>query len=363
MIITILSLVLLAHIANLAVFLIWLKRLKKDGARSSSAKPLVSILVPARNEEAGILQTLNSLDHLNYPTAKLQILIGNDHSTDRTEKITREFIKDRPHFQLINIQGTLGKARFKANVLAHLAHLASGEYYFFTDADTEVNPEWLNIFLAQFSERTGIVSGITIVKGRNWIQKPQELDWLLLLTILKLYNDRKPISGFGSNMAVRRLAYWDTGGYENLDFSLIEDYALTQSIMAKGWQLQFLYHPLALNFTKAAANFSTFIEQRKRWLQGGRQSMPPLLIVALLFLIFAPILIWLAVLAPLLALGFFLTRLLFISAFLYQSGKQLERPVRLGDLLAYNLYLYPTSLVMLLFQFLPIGAVWKERNY
>ena len=103
--------------------------------------PMVSILLAARNEEQLILRNLTAINALNYPKDKLEILIGNDESTDNTAQLVTDFIQDKPHFQLFHIDKTVGKGRGKANVLGQLAHKASGEFYFVTDVDVKLPAE------------------------------------------------------------------------------------------------------------------------------------------------------------------------------------------------------------------------------
>ncbi len=57
--------------------------------------PSVSVIVAARNEEDNILDCLRSLDNLIYPEDKIEIILVNDHSTDKTGEIISSFIKDK----------------------------------------------------------------------------------------------------------------------------------------------------------------------------------------------------------------------------------------------------------------------------
>ena len=61
--------------------------------------PTATIIVAARNEEENILRCLQSLDALIYPEGKLQIIIVNDKSTDRTDEIIEEFVLGKPKFK------------------------------------------------------------------------------------------------------------------------------------------------------------------------------------------------------------------------------------------------------------------------
>jgi cellulose synthase/poly-beta-1,6-N-acetylglucosamine synthase-like glycosyltransferase len=65
--------------------------------------PHISIWVACRNEEDNIAGCLNSLLQLDYPVNRIQILVGNDQSTDKTAEIVLQFTQEHPHIQLINI--------------------------------------------------------------------------------------------------------------------------------------------------------------------------------------------------------------------------------------------------------------------
>src|SRR5438552_3792980 len=122
----------------------------KNNPKKLNHFPAISIFVPARNEGQHILQCLESLEKLNYPKDKIEILVGNDASTDNTEAVVKQFVQNKPNFYLFNIHENFGKARYKANVLAQLAHKAQGDFYFFCDSDTVVRPEWAKALLAEF---------------------------------------------------------------------------------------------------------------------------------------------------------------------------------------------------------------------
>src|SRR5687767_10374493 len=61
-----------------------------------SSLPFVSVLIAARNEAANILGCLQSIESLDYPIDKLEILIGNDDSEDQTRTIVERFIAGKP---------------------------------------------------------------------------------------------------------------------------------------------------------------------------------------------------------------------------------------------------------------------------
>ena len=100
--------------------------------------PQISIWVACRNEEKNIENCLNSLLNLNYPKEKIQILIGNDQSTDNTRQIildvinanqeSVEYNEKKPHLQLVDIVDDDSGLKAKARVMAQLDKHAIGDF-------------------------------------------------------------------------------------------------------------------------------------------------------------------------------------------------------------------------------------------
>jgi glycosyltransferase involved in cell wall biosynthesis len=79
-----------AYVAYPAL-LAWLARFRHDGTAPAARQPLVSIVVPAYNEEQQIRGCIEALLAQDYPATQRQILILSDASTDRTDEIVREY--------------------------------------------------------------------------------------------------------------------------------------------------------------------------------------------------------------------------------------------------------------------------------
>jgi 1,2-diacylglycerol 3-beta-glucosyltransferase len=253
--------------------------------------PKISILVAARNEASNILVCLQSLAGLDYDPQKIQILIGNDQSTDKTAEIISHFIADKPQFLLVEINSQLNNLQGKANVLAQLSQQATGDWLFFTDADMILPPTWLKAMLANTGDSTqekvqkskinnsitnshaAFITGFTTVNHQaqaNFLAKLfailQACDWTFYVGVMHffaLFN--LPLTAMGNNMAVEKKVYDAVGGYQNLAFSLTEDYALFKKIISQNYDFQQLANKNCLAFTNAAPTLKQFFAQRKRW--------------------------------------------------------------------------------------------------
>jgi cellulose synthase/poly-beta-1,6-N-acetylglucosamine synthase-like glycosyltransferase len=326
--------------------------------------PFVSILIAARNEERNILYCLTSLCGLNYPKDKYEILIGNDRSEDHTEHFVREFIKDKPLFTLYNIEQEIGLAKGKANVLAQLAHKAIGDYLLITDADIEVQPEWVHSLVAQADEKTAIVSGITIVNHGDMLDTMQHTDWLYFMALMQGFVYLGiPATAVGNNMLVSRKAYDETGGYEQIPFSVTEDFKLFQRVRKLGWKTKNVALAKSVNYSRGLGTVKKLIQQRKRWLTGAKELPLFWWFVFGVFGMFWPAIIILAMHSWVLGLQLYLIKLVLQWLYIVLFSLRLHLRGIAFRLLQYELYSLFITIASAYSFFMPSPVSWKGRSY
>jgi chlorobactene glucosyltransferase len=113
---------------------------------------LVSVIVPARNEEAGIARCLDGLAHQDYP--RYEVIIVDDGSTDATPRILAHYAAQYPQ----RVRVTRGRPLppgwvGKCNACLHGSTFARGEWLLFLDADTAAQPTLLGAMLRDAQER------------------------------------------------------------------------------------------------------------------------------------------------------------------------------------------------------------------
>jgi len=331
----------------------------------SEEKPMVSVLLAARNEEKLINRCLEALDNLEYDSNRIEILIGDDNSSDHTAELVTSFIDKKPNFQLFKVTENMGKARGKANVIAHLARKAKGEIFFITDVDVKVPKQWVKSIVSEFSENIGIVSGTTKCERGSRFATLQAIDWLHFMGYIKSFSNAGiACTAVGNNMAVRSKAYLETGGFEKLDFSITEDYRLFQAVTANGWKWKTLLSPETLGLASYIPSWKEMLQQRKRWLIGAKDLTPLWKLLLGLYALFTPALFILLMLDStwgMMAwmLKFFI-QVVFISMLV---NKAKVKPFSLFDYLSYEIYVVVNTLVSVLFFILPIKAEWKGRQF
>jgi cellulose synthase/poly-beta-1,6-N-acetylglucosamine synthase-like glycosyltransferase len=263
--------------------LIGLLRNRKKPA-SSEYEPYVSVVISAKDEEESIEDCINSLLSLDYPKEKLEIVLVNDRSADKTGELMLKHSQQNSHIKYVEIKEEKGsRLKGKANALAHALKSASGEIIFTTDADIKVNNNWIKEVVKYYIESTGVVSGFSIIEPKNIPWGVQSVDWLYLLSVASGGDGiGLPISCVGNNMSYRKKAYDDIGGYENIPFSITEDFMLLQKIHKSGkYKTFFPVNKNTRNITLPCLTVRQLIRQKKRWAKGGLGEPNPGMIVGL----------------------------------------------------------------------------------
>jgi 1,2-diacylglycerol 3-beta-glucosyltransferase len=237
-----------------------------------NAEPNVTVLVCARDEENNIEHCLASLIKLNYPTDKLQILIVDDKSTDRTPQILEAWQKKMTNLSVLRTGEEIGNLQGNVNALAQGMDAATGEFVMITDADSTVDPDWVKSYLSYYEGDTGMVASITLLSINSLFDGIQSIDWSYLLGMASASaNIGVPLSVIGNNISIRRAAYESVGGYREIPFSITEDYALFQAIWHKApWKVKF---PIQSELTVVSAptpDFKSWWRQKHRWVKGGQ---------------------------------------------------------------------------------------------
>jgi peptidoglycan-N-acetylglucosamine deacetylase len=229
-------------------------------------QPEVSILIPAYNEEAVIVGTVRAALSSNYP--KLEVLVVNDGSTDRTPELVRTHFGREPRVRLL-MQSNHGKP----SALNHGLAEASGEIVVSIDADTIVDPEAVPRLVRHFADpAVGAVAGNVKVMNRNrWITRWQALEYITSQNLEKRAFDLLnciPVVP-GAVGAWRTEVLRSNGGFSG--DTVAEDTDLTLTIRRNGWKI--LYDEDAIGRTEVPENVDTLVRQRFRWTFGTLQAV------------------------------------------------------------------------------------------
>jgi cellulose synthase/poly-beta-1,6-N-acetylglucosamine synthase-like glycosyltransferase len=153
------------------VLLVKIRR-KESQPMELAELPRVTIAIAAWNEELTIGAKLRNCQELDYPPDKLEILVGTDAVTDRTNDIVRDFAEQDPRIKLITVNERIGKSA----VINLLAENAAGDIILFTDADVLLAPEALRAGVERFVDpKVGMVVTAYIRQNKDGV--PAENLW------------------------------------------------------------------------------------------------------------------------------------------------------------------------------------------
>lgn len=226
--------------------------------------PKVSIIIAMRNEENNIDRLINDLQSQIYDTDKLEFILVNDHSTDKTGYLLEKL--DLKNFQILNLpDGKYGKK----NAIIMAASLANGDIILSSDADCSFNKNWVQKMVGYFiNNEVQLVSGPVMFKKKSGIfQNLQSLEFISLIgSGAGAIGINNPIFCNGANMAYRRETFLKVNNYRNDNAASGDDVFLLHSIKASyPNSVVFANDSVAIVRTEGAPKFIDFFNQRKRW--------------------------------------------------------------------------------------------------
>ena len=236
-------------------------------------KTKVTVVVPARNEEKKIIACLSSLSKINYPKYLLEIIVVDDHSTDKTFDLVNYFSAKENYIKIIKLsdftQNKKANSFKKLAIGTAIAH-ASGDLIVTTDADCIVPTNWLQLFVS-FYEINGlqfIAAPVNFHLEKSLFERFQSLDFLGMMGVtgdgiglgwMNMCN--------GANLAYSKRAFERVEGFAGIDhLASGDDILLMQKIAAHFPQgIGFLKNKKATILTTAKPDINSFISQRLRW--------------------------------------------------------------------------------------------------
>jgi len=200
--------------------------------------PLVSAILPAKDEEANLAECLLSVCRQTYPN--LEILVVDDRSTDRTGEIARQIAGPDPRVRVFTIDRLPPYWTGKTHALQHAVRFAGGQWLLFLDADTLHAPASLSIMM-EFARSQGaaLVSLLPELRCETfWEQVVQPVGAITLMQSFPLHavhGSRSPLAfANGQYILVERTAYVAAGGHEAVRDRFVEDIAIARKVKDLG---------------------------------------------------------------------------------------------------------------------------------
>ena len=236
--------------------------------------PFVSIIVPARNEVNTITRCLNCLMKQDYPGDRFEIIPVNDASKDGTLEVIVAAAGSDSRIRPVHILSEERAQKGKIHAIDQGIQKARGEIIITTDADVWMGPHWINSMVHAFSDRTGLIMGITLEEfSGDFIHAFQALDGAGIRVIAAaLAEMNNPITCQGSNLAFRREVYFQVReSVLTLGITFGNREWLMQEIdIATDWEIHPQLDPDSFAYTTSTDTWSALINQRSRWASTGK---------------------------------------------------------------------------------------------
>lgn len=230
--------------------------------------PLVSIIVPAYNEEVNIVRTIKTLKQQDYPN--MHIYFVDDGSKDHTLERVREAFGD--DYEVTILSKPNGG---KASALNYGVEACISEYVVCIDADTQLKDDavrrLMNHFIADKEKRVGAVAGnVKVGNQRNLLTYWQAIEYTSSQNFDRMaYSNINAVTVVpGAIGAFRKAVIQEVGGFTT--DTLAEDCDLTMSINEHGYIIENENYAVAL--TEAPETLRQFVKQRIRWSFGVMQA-------------------------------------------------------------------------------------------
>ncbi|HVO32332.1 MAG TPA: glycosyltransferase [Elusimicrobiota bacterium] len=232
--------------------------------------PPVSVLIPAHNEELVIERTIRTILASDYPKDRLEIIVLNDGSMDRTAELLDALAKENPSIRPVHIPRERG-GRGKAAVLNRGVGLATHDLIAIFDADNQPDPGSLRYLASQFVMEPTLGAALgkfrTVNRRRNWLTRFINIEGLSFQWIVQAgrWKLLKIATLPGTNFIVRRPVLVEVGPWD--EQALTEDAELSLRILEAGHRIKFV--PYAVTWEQEPENLSTWFRQRTRWARGN----------------------------------------------------------------------------------------------
>jgi cellulose synthase/poly-beta-1,6-N-acetylglucosamine synthase-like glycosyltransferase len=252
----------------------WFKQLKPfEISADFVPNTSFSIIVPARNEAVNIGHCIESIFSQQYPQQLFEVIVVDDHSTDETSSIVRQYQQQYANLKLIQLKdvvmGQLMNA-YKKKAISTAIEQANGDWIVTTDADCVISDLWLAHYAAyiQQYQPVFVAAPVLFINTHSFVSIFQCLDFISLQGI----TSASVSVGFhsmcnGANLAYSKAAFHAVDGFRDIDTKASGDDMLLMHKIKKQYpkKVGTLFTPFAIVQTHPMPDWKSFFNQRIRW--------------------------------------------------------------------------------------------------
>jgi cellulose synthase/poly-beta-1,6-N-acetylglucosamine synthase-like glycosyltransferase len=251
-----------------AFIVIGWSRLKVPQIKAGGLITKVTVMIAARNEAESIHLTINDILAQDYPKHLTEIIIVDDHSTDRTPQIINSYAGSGVKLLQLNEDKPLNS--YKKKAIAEAIKLSGGELMVATDADCRMGSRWLSSIVGYYEAEHPLMisSPVSYFEEKSLFERMQALEFYSLIATGGAFIGNGIASTCnGANLAYRKDVFYEVGGFTGIDDLASGDDELLLQKVAQRYpgRIGFLKWYDAVVFTHAKHNLSSFMQQRRRW--------------------------------------------------------------------------------------------------
>jgi cellulose synthase/poly-beta-1,6-N-acetylglucosamine synthase-like glycosyltransferase len=229
----------------------------------------ITVIIPARNEEQHIGLCLQSILNQTYPSNLFEIIVVDDHSTDRTALIVQSFNQQDIRCIALKDYVQKGLNAYKKKAIEIAIAQSSGDLIVTTDADCTMGKNWLRTIVAFYEKYQPVfIAAPVTIDGRSFLAIFQSLDFMTLqgITGASVYKNIHSMCN-GANLAYEKKAFYEAGGFTGIDhIASGDDMLLMHKIYTRyPERVLFLKSAEAIVTTEAMSSWKKFFNQRIRW--------------------------------------------------------------------------------------------------
>jgi len=247
----------------------WRRLKRPEGA--GNPRLYFSVIIPVRDEVKYVAGLIRCLEVQTYPKQNFEVIFVDDNSKDGTYPKLLELSRINDlKIKVIQLPDEEDNSisHKKAAITLGIQE-ATGDIILMTDADVEMGKNWIQDYARKFSSSDiQFISGPVMMKEGRFFGELQSIEFASLIGVggAMLYY-RKPVMCNGANLAYRREAFFEVGGYEDNRHVISGDDEFLMYKISKRYPAGtiFMKSKQSTVTVKPVSRFSEFYNQRRRW--------------------------------------------------------------------------------------------------
>ena len=262
----------LLYFTFLIINILGLLKLSSKSKNELVSNESISVVVAIRNGEKSLEKLIKFLSNQDY-RGKLEFILVDDESTDKTKDIIQKAQASDNRFKYVSSKNGSNLLKFKKRALDAGIKKSQNDILLFTDVDCELSPSWVRSMISCFDSKVDYVIGFSRAKYIYGLANLfQRIDFLILMfssaATCKL---KYPLASSGQNQAFRKKLFYQVGGYNKISHLLMgDDSIFLQLCIRKGINVKFALNKNSFVHCRSEKNWKSLLLQRMRWAGDGK---------------------------------------------------------------------------------------------